>query len=187
MITLGTGVGGAVIYQNRIFRGSTGGAGEIGHMTVDYEGPFARSGVAGAIEGYLGQHFLSRHARYRLLQRTESRIHEMANDDLTDITPEMLYHAAEAGDKPAREVLAWAGHKLGCVLGSAVNLLDIRTIIVGGGVSAAGAYILDPARETLPRYVVPGLHEGLKILREESGNDVGLLGAAHLVFQQDDE
>jgi glucokinase len=187
MITLGTGVGGAVIYQNRIFRGSTGGAGEIGHMTVDYEGPFARSGVAGAIEGYLGQHFLSRHARYRLLQRTESRIHEMANDDLTDITPEMLYHAAEAGDEPAREVLAWAGHKLGCVLGSAVNLLDIRTIIVGGGVSAAGAYILDPARETLPRYVVPGLHEGLKILREESGNDVGLLGAAHLVFQQDDE
>lgn len=187
MITLGTGVGGAVIYQNRIFRGSTGGAGEIGHMTVDYEGPFARSGVAGAIEGYLGQHFLSRHARYRLLQRTESRIHEMANDDLTDITPEMLYHAAKAGDEPAREVLAWAGHKLGCVLGSAVNLLDIRTIIVGGGVSAAGAYILDPARETLPRYVVPGLHEGLKILREESGNDVGLLGAAHLVFQQTDE
>ncbi len=187
MVTLGTGVGGAIIYQNRIFRGSTGGAGEIGHMTIDYEGPFARSGVAGAIEGYLGQQFLSRHARYRLLQRPESRIHAMANDDLTDITPEMLYHAAEAGDEPAREVLAWAGHKLGCVLGSAVNLLDIRTIIVGGGVSAAGAYILDPARETLPRYVVPGLHDGLKILREEGGNDVGLLGAAHLVFQHGDK
>ena len=50
MITLGTGVGGAIIYKNRVFRGSTGGAGEIGHMTIDYEGPFARSGVAGAIE-----------------------------------------------------------------------------------------------------------------------------------------
>lgn len=187
MITLGTGVGGAIIYQNRIFRGSTGGAGEIGHMTVDYEGPFARSGVAGAIEGYLGQQFLSRHARYRLLQRTESRIHDMANDELTDITPEMLYHAAVEGDEPAQEVLAWAGHKLGCVLGSAVNLLDIRTIIVGGGVSAAGHYILDPARRALPRYVTPGLSDDLKILREERGNDVGLLGAAHLLFQHNDE
>lgn len=187
MVTLGTGVGGAIIYQNRIFRGSTGGAGEIGHMTIDYEGPFARSGVAGAIEGYLGQHFLSRHARYRLLQRTESQIHDIANDDLSDITPEMLYNAAVEGDEPAQEVLAWAGHKLGCVLGSAVNLLDIRTIIVGGGVSAAGAYILDPARRTLPRYVTPGLNDNLKILREEQGNDVGLLGAAHLLFQHKDE
>ena len=59
MVTLGTGVGGAIIYNNHIFRGSTGGAAEIGHMTIDYEGPVARSGVAGAVEAYLGQNFLS--------------------------------------------------------------------------------------------------------------------------------
>lgn len=73
MVTLGTGVGGAIIYNNRIFRGSTGGAGEFGHMTIDHEGPRARSGVAGAIEAYLGQRFLSRHARYQLLNHYYSR------------------------------------------------------------------------------------------------------------------
>ncbi len=187
MVTLGTGVGGAIIYRNRIFRGSTGAAGEIGHMTIDYEGPFDRSGVAGAIEAYLGQRFLSRHARYRLMTREDSILHRMAGPDLQGITPKMLYDAAVLGDEGAREVLAWAGHKLGCVLGSAVNLLDIRKIVVGGGLSAAGDFILAPARLTLRRFVMPGMHEGLEIIRETRGNEVGMLGAAHLVFQFLDE
>lgn len=183
MATLGTGVGGAIIYQNRIFRGANGGAGEIGHMTIDYEGPHDRHSVAGAIEGYIGRDFLIHHARYQLLARTESRVHEMTGEDLEGLTPRLLHEAAEAGDEPAKEVLAWAGHKLGCVLASAVNLLDIQTIVVGGGISGAGAYILDPARETLPRFVTVGLRDGLQILRETRGNDVGLLGAGHLIFE----
>lgn len=187
MVTLGTGVGGAIIYRNRIFRGTTGAAGEIGHMTIDYEGPFARSGVAGAIEAYLGQRFLSRHARYRLMNRKDSRIHGMADYDLHGITPRMLYDAAVAGDEGAREILAWAGHKLGCVLGSAINLLDIRKIVVGGGLSAAGDYILDAARRTVHQFVTPALHEGIEIIRESRGNEVGMLGAAHLVFQTLDD
>jgi glucokinase len=187
MVTLGTGVGGAIIYRNRIFRGTTGAAGEIGHMTIDYEGPFARSGVAGAIEAYLGQRFLSRHARYRLMNRRESSIHRMADYDLHGITPLMLYEAAVQGDEGAREMLAWAGHKLGCVLGSAINLLDIRKIVVGGGLSAAGDYILDEARRTVRHFVTPALHEGIEIVRETRGNEVGMLGAAHLVFQSLDD
>ncbi len=183
MVTLGTGVGGAIIYQNTIFRGTTGGAGEIGHMTIDYDGPVARSGVAGAIEAYLGQRFLSRHARYRLLNYPESPLHQEAGPDMKDLTPEMLSHAAEQGDEAAREVLAWAGHKLGCVLGSAINLLDIRTVIVGGGVSAAGDLILDPARKAVGHYIKPGLREGVVILQETLGNEVGMLGAAYLVFE----
>ncbi len=183
MVTLGTGVGGAIIYQNTIFRGTTGGAGEIGHMTIDYDGPVARSGVAGAIEAYLGQRFLSRHARYRLLNYPESPLHQEAGPDMIDLTPEMLSQAAEQGDEAAREVLAWAGHKLGCVLGSAINLLDIRTVIVGGGVSAAGDLILEPARKAVGHYIKPGLREGVVILQETLGNEVGMLGAAYLVFE----
>ncbi len=187
MVTLGTGVGGAIIYQNRIFRGSTGAAGEIGHMTIDYEGPVARSGVSGAIEAYLGQRFLSRHARYRLMNRKDSLIHQLAGPDLMGITPKMLYDAAMSGDKGAREVLAWAGHKLGCVLGSAANLLDIRKFVVGGGLSGAGDLILDATRQTLPSFVLPALAEDLEVVQETAGNDVGMLGAAHLIFQHVDE
>ena len=184
MVTLGTGVGGAIVYRDRIFRGTTGGAGEFGHVSVDYEGPVARSGVAGAIEAYLGQRFLSRHAQDRLRAR-ESILYERAGNDLAALTPKMLFEAAEAGDEPAREVWAWAGHKLGCALGSAINLLDIRTVVVGGGVAAAGDYILEPARAAMKRTVVPGLREGLRIEREPLGNDVALLGAAQLAFQPD--
>ena len=186
-VTLGTGVGGVIIYNNKVFRGSTGGAGEIGHMTIDYEGPFDHAGVAGAIEAYIGQRFLSNHAKYRLHTRSESIIHKMTEGDLSTITPKMLYDAAEDGDEGAREVLSWAGHKLGCVLGSAVNLLDIRKLIIGGGVSAAGPYILKPAYETMVRFVYPGLREGLEIIRETLGNEAGILGAAHLVFEYLDE
>jgi glucokinase len=183
MVTLGTGVGGAIIYQNRIFRGATGAAGEIGHMTINYAGPYENFGIGGAVEGYIGQRFLSHHARLRLRSRTDSLVHEIVDGDLEDLTPRVLYEAAEAGDAPAREMLAWAGHKLGVVLGSAVNLLDIRTIVVGGGVSAAGDYILDPARETMGEFVIPNLRDGLQILREELGNEVSLLGAARLAFE----
>jgi len=187
MVTLGTGVGGAIIYENRIFRGSTGAAGEIGHMSIDYEGPIARSGVSGAIEAYLGQRFLSRQARYMLLNRRDSLIHQVAQPDLKGITPRMLYDAAVSGDRGAREVLEWAGHKLGRVLGSIVNILDIRKFVVGGGLSGAGDYILEPARRSLERSVLPALSEGLEIVQETGGNDVGMLGAAHMVFQHVDE
>ncbi len=187
MITLGTGVGGAIIYQGKLFRGMTGAAGEIGHMSIDPNGPFARSGVAGAIEAYLGQRFLSHHARMRLINEPDSLVHGMAKPDLEDINPKMLFDAASAGDEPAIRFFAWAGHKLGWVLSSSVNLLDIRKIVVGGGVSAAGDFILEPARRTMREGVMPALQEGLEIVRETLGNEVGMLGAAHLAFEYQDE
>lgn len=183
MITLGTGVGGAIIYRNKIFRGSTGGAAEIGHMTIDYEGPFANSGVAGAIESYLGQAFLSDHARDRLVNYPDSLIHDLVDGELEQLEPRILHEAAKNGDQAAKEILEWAGHKLGCVLGSSINLLDIRTVVVGGGVSAAGDFILEPARDTLPDYVMPGLRGDLTILQEVLGNEVSMLGAARLALE----
>ena len=183
MVTLGTGVGGAIIYQKEIFRGTTGGAGEIGHVSIDYEGPLDRYGVAGAIEAYVGSNFLSHHARYQLLNKTESKVHDMADAELRELTPKTLYDAAEQGDLPAREVLAWAGHKLGHMLGSAINLLDIRKIVVGGGMSKAGDFILEPARKTMHEAVMVGMKEDVELVRETLGNEAGMLGAARLVFQ----
>ena len=186
MVTLGTGVGGAILVDGRLFRGATGAAGEIGHVSIDYEGPLSRGGVAGAVEAYLGQRFLSRHARYQLMNRTTA-LHATWGDDLLDITPHALHAAAEAGDAAARDVLAWAGHKLGVALGSVVNLLDIRKIVVGGGVSAADTFLLDPAREALARFVMPAARDGLELVRETRGNDVALLGAARLAFEHSED
>lgn len=182
MVTLGTGVGGAIIHENRLFRGASGAAGEIGHMTIDYEGPYARSGVAGALEAYLGHKFLTRHARYQLLTRPTC-LHEMTEADLADLDPVTLHRAAMGGDPAALEFFAWAGHKLGVALGAIVNLLDIRTFVIGGGVSAAGDVLLDPVRNAIPRYVMPGMRSGITVLRETRGNAVAVQGAARLVFE----
>lgn len=187
MITLGTGVGGAIIYRGKLFRGSTGAAGEIGHMSIDPNGPFARSGVAGAIEAYLGQRFLSHHARMVLINEPDSLVHKLAKPDLVDIDPKMLFDAASEGDEPAIRFFSWAGHKLGWVLSSAVNLLDIRKVVVGGGVSAAGEFILGPALRAMREGVMPALQDGLELVRETLGNEVGMLGAAHLAFEYQDE
>jgi glucokinase len=183
MVTLGTGVGGAILHEGKLFRGATGGAGEIGHLSIDYEGPYARSGVAGAVEAYLGQQFLTHHARYHLLTR-ESVLHERTDTDLRGLTPLLLYEAAKEGDEAAIEMLAWAGHKLGCALGSVVNFLDIRKVVVGGGVSAAGDFLLAPARAALRRFVMPAMADGVELVRETLGNEVALLGAARLAFER---
>ncbi|MGA7306705.1 MAG: ROK family protein, partial [Rhodothermales bacterium] len=82
----------------------------------------------------------------------------------------------------AAEILAWAGHKLGWGLGSVVNVLDIRKIVVGGGVSAAGDLILGPARTALTQVVMPGMRDGVELVRETLGNQAGMLGAAQLAF-----
>ena len=181
MVTLGTGVGGAIVLDRQVYRGTTGAAGEVGHVSVDFEGPYSRAGVAGAIEAYLGQRFLSEHARDRLRTR-ETSLHATAGPDLVGLTPHALAAAATAGDAAARDVLAWAGHKLGAALGSVVNLLDIRKVVVGGGVSAAGDLLLVPAREALRQAVMPAMRDGLEIVQERRGNDVALLGAARLAF-----
>ncbi|MFT5144206.1 MAG: glucokinase [Rhodothermales bacterium] len=187
MVTLGTGVGGAIIYKNRIFRGATGGAGEIGHMTIDYNGPADNHGIRGASEAYLGQRFLSAHAAEMVRAAPHSILKDLLKSPGTDLTPKMVFDAAQKGDAVAAEILAWAGHKLGVLLGSAVNLLDIRKIVVGGGLSAAGDYIFDSARSTIKQFVTHGLRDGIEIIQEPRGNDVGVLGAAHLVFQDADD
>ncbi len=165
MVTLGTGVGGAIIVNKRLFRGVTGAAGEIGHVSIDYEGPYSRAGVPGAIEAYLGQRYLSHHARYQLLSR-ETQLHETAGQELRHMDPRQLHTAASIGDKAAIEVLAWAGHKLGVMLGSVVNLLDIRKIVVGGGTSQAAEFLLGPARKALLRHTMPAMMEGVELVQE---------------------
>jgi glucokinase len=184
MITLGTGVGGAIIHERKLFRGTTGAAGEIGHVSIDYAGPVAAAGIPGVVEAYVGQRFLSEHARRRLEGHPESLVFDLLEARLENLSPKTLADAAQQGDAIAKEILAWAGHKLGWGLGSVVNVLDIRKVIVGGGVSAAGELILGPAREALLSAVMPGMRQGVEIIRETLGNQVGMLGAAQLAFDR---
>lgn len=184
MITLGTGVGGGIIYNNKIYRGTTGMAGELGHVIINYHGPLSNSNTRGGIEAYLGQRFLSRFAADTIRQNTDNPLYEKFHKDFEKLEPVDLYHAAEEGNELAIDILRQAGEKLGYAIVNYIHILDIKKIVVSGGVAKAGKWILGPAEETALKYLMPPFREGFEIMYESLGNDAALLGAASLAFEE---
>lgn len=184
MITLGTGVGGGIIYNNKIYRGTTGMAAELGHVIIDYHGPLSNSNTRGGIEAYLGQRFLSRYAADTIRQHEDNPLYKTFHKNFEKLEPVDLYHAAKEGNELAIEILKKTGEKLGYAIVNYIHILDIRKIVVSGGVAKAGKFILDPAKKTAMRYLMPPFRENFDIIYESLGNDAALLGAASLAFEE---
>lgn len=185
MITLGTGVGGGIIYNGELFRGSTGAAAELGHVIINYHGPLSNSNTRGGIEAYLGQRFLSRFAADRIRQNSENPLYKEFVNRFEELEPLDLYEAASDGNELAQEILYSSGEKLGYAIVNYIHVLDIRKIIVSGGVSKAGDWILKPARETAYKYMMTTFHDGFELIHESLGNEAAILGAASLAFRQE--
>lgn len=184
MVTLGTGVGGGIIFENKIYRGTTGMAAELGHVIIDYHGPLSNSNTRGGIEAYLGQRFLSRYAADTIRQHTDNPLYKTFHKDFEKLEPVDLYHAAKEGNSLAIEILRKTGEKLGYAIVNYIHVLDIRKVVVSGGVAKAGKYILDPAKETASKLLMPPFLEDFDIIYESLGNDAALLGAASLAFEE---
>ncbi len=182
----GTGVGGGIILDKKIFHGPYGAAGEIGHISIDYNGPECNCGSRGCIESYIGQRYLSERTR-DLLKRASndtppSKIVELVNGNLSKIEPHIISQAAEEGDATARMILAEAGELLGYALASALNMLDLRTIIIGGGISAVPEFVFKSVESAARARVLKPHKVGVRVIRAELGNAAGMIGAASLVL-----
>jgi glucokinase len=182
MVTLGTGVGGGLILDGKIYRGPFGGAGELGHITIDYNGPLCNCGNRGCVEAYVGAKYLTQRAVEGVKNNPGSRILALVKNDITQIDPKVISLAAEEGDTTAIDIFAEAGKHLGIGLASVVNLLDVRLIIIGGGVAHAGKPLFDAVRESVKHHVLKPMAEGLEVLPAKLGNSAGILGAAALVL-----
>jgi len=178
----GTGVGGGIILNNRIYRGPSGGAGEIGHCSIDYNGPECNCGNRGCVEAYIGQRYLSRRTAEKLKSRPDSKILELVNGDLSKLEPMYLAEAAQKRDQLAREMLVEAGTLLGVAIAAVMNVMDLRVSIIGGGVSAAGGFVLDAIEQSVKSRVLKPLQSDIRVLQAQLGNDAGILGAAGLVL-----
>jgi len=183
MVTLGTGVGGGIIYSNKIYKGTRGMAGELGHVIIDYHGPLSNSVTRGTIEAYLGQRFLSRYAADLIMQNPKNELYAKFNNNFDKLEPLDLYHAAEEGNDLAILILKKSGTRLGYAIVNYVHILDIRKFVVSGGVAKAGHWLLEPAKDAALKYLMPPYHDGFEIFYEDLGNDGALLGAASLAFQ----
>ncbi|MCE1187668.1 MAG: ROK family protein [Ignavibacteria bacterium] len=185
MVTLGTGVGGGIVIKKKIFRGDSGAAGEFGHMTIDFNGPKCNCGSRGCIEAYLGINYLTQHVASDLGRHSSSKIFELIDYNLDNLTPLIISKAAKAGDEYAISVITDAGTKLGYAISSVCNLLDITSIIVGGGVAGFGQLLFDSAKASAKERVLKSLRDKITILPAKLSNEAGILGASSLVVYND--
>lgn len=174
-LTLGTGVGGALILGGRLWSGRSGYAGEIGHVQLDPEGARCGCGSRGCLETIVGSQGWTRRAEERLRTRSSA----LAAGSLQ---PETIVDAARAGDAVALEVVDETARALGQALGSALNLLNVERVVIGGGVSAAGAFLLDRVASETRTRCWPQAFADCSFRLAELGADAGVVGAARVAM-----
>ena len=180
-ITLGTGVGGGLVLNKNLYRGAHSMAGEVGHISIDMNGPAAPTG-RGGVEQNVGNRRLVERALQALDGGRASRILELAGGQRAAVTPKVICEAAEAGDALALEIFDFAADCLATMLASVSYLLQPQAFIFGGGVAAAGKILFDPLRKHLNERLSPYFAERVVIKRTELGNDAGVVGSATLIF-----
>lgn len=183
MITLGTGVGGGIVINKKLYKGSHGMAGELGHVIIDYKGPSTNSVTPGTIEAYLGQRFLSRLAIDQIKQHPNNSLYKEFHLNFDKLEPVDLTNAANEGNELAIEILSQAGECLGYAIINYTHMFDIRKYVLCGGVSQAGDWLFKSARSIIEQYMMLPFQEDLEIIYEDLGNDSALLGAAGLAFE----
>jgi glucokinase len=162
LLTLGTGVGGAIVLDGKLFVGHQGTAGELGLITLNPDGPPCNSGNQGSLEQYASAQAIRRR---------------------TGMEPEQLGALAIAGDAKALTFWQSYGRDLGAGLASLVYVLTPEAVIIGGGVSASAKFFFPALQAELERRVLPSSRTGLQILPAELGNQAGIVGAAKLALQ----
>ncbi len=163
LLTLGTGVGGAVILDTKLFAGHLGAAGELGLIAINPDGPECNSGNRGSLEQYVSVQAIRRE---------------------TGLEPLELANLAKSGDAKALEYWENYGRYLGIGLASIIYILTPEAIIIGGGISAAAEFFLPTVRSEIERRVLPSSREDLQLLVAQLGNQAGMVGAAKLAFMQ---
>jgi len=181
-IIWGTGIGGGIILNRKLYRGPSGGAGEVGHISIDYEGPMCGCGSRGCVEAYIGQKYLSNRTIEKVKTQPSSLILELVRGDYSKIEPMYISQAAEAGDELARSILCEAGTFLGVAVGGVMNTMDLRVSVIGGGVSAAGSLVINAVQDSVRAHVLKPLRDDIRVIQSELGNNAGILGAAGLVL-----
>jgi glucokinase len=180
-LTLGTGIGGALILDGRIFRGSNGMAGEFGHMQVVPEGRLCECGNTGCWEQYCSGNSLVRAARVSVAAASPDaeNLRRLTEDDPDRVTGALVSQAAADGDKAALEALREIGDWLGVGVAGLAAAFDPDLVVVGGGVSDAGAMLFEPAQAALGRTLTGrGYRPEPRIVPALLGTAAGFVGAA---------
>jgi glucokinase len=183
-ITLGTGIGGAIVRKGRVMRGVSGAAGEAGHMTVSLGGRLCSCGNRGCLEAYASGTAIAAMSRQRLSEGTTSALSDLCGGDPERITAAMVTRAAREGDGLATGVLQEAARYLGAGLAGLVNLLNPDRIVLAGGVVQAGELLMAPVRAEVRQRAFEASAEACVIAVAREPEVAGVRGAA-LTFRRE--
>jgi glucokinase len=183
-VTLSTGIGGGIMIDGRIYTGANGTAGEIGHMTIDPQGPPCNCGNIGCWEQLGSGTALAREARSEILAGAPTSILNRAGGDPEKVNAEIIHRAAEEGDSLAMELIARTGMYVGIGLANLINIFNPERIVIGGGLSNIGDMLLEPAYREAERRAFQQSFQAVRFLRAELGRNSGVLGAAAFAHEQ---
>ena len=183
-LTVSTGIGGGIIIGGRLYLGTSGSAGELGHMTIDVNGSRDSCGNIGCLEQMASGTAIADAAKRRLREGKSSTLTRMVDGEIENVTAEKVALAARDGDRLASEVIHRAACYLGAGLTNIVNIFNPEMIVVGGGVSKMGDLLLEPARQVVAERAFELPAEAVHIVTAELGDDAGVLGAACFARQQ---
>jgi len=179
LFTLGTGIGGGIIYNNKLFNVSA----EIGHMTINTHGEKCHCGNIGCLESFASARAILSKAVSILEKDRESLLREYCGGNFYKLTAEDIYKAALDGDSFARELLRDAGKHLGIGIANIINLISPEAIILAGGLIGAWDIYIQEAIKEASRRSFKELFDTVKIIPSSLMDDAGILGSAGLVFQ----
>jgi len=183
-ITLSTGIGGGIVIDGKIYSGTIGAAGEVGHMTIDDEGPICNCGNRGCWETLASGTALAREARHRIKEGVTTSILEYAEGDVEKVTAQVVHSAAEQGDSLAKELIARTGYYVGVGLANLINIFNPELIVIGGGLSNIGDMLLKPAFKVAGERAYKEAFQAVRFASAELGRDSGVLGAAAFALQE---
>jgi glucokinase len=175
---IGTGVGGGLVVNNRLVLGIGGTAGELGHQTVDLNGPICGCGNRGCIEVFASGPAIAAEAARGVRQGWNTKIADLIDHDLNQLTAEVVAQAAEMGDEFAIEVWNRAGSYLGIGVANILTSVGVKRVVIGGGVAKAGEFLLEPIRREVQKRVFLVPVEKVEILPAKLGTDAGIVGMA---------
>ena len=184
LLTIGTGIGGGIIIDGRLYHGPSGSAGELGHMTVDVHGPRCVCGNIGCLETLVSGPVIANEARKRIAQGERSSLVDMVAGRIEDITAEEIGVAARAGDSLALDIITEAATYLGVGLVNLVNIFNPEMIIIGGGVAELGDLLLEPARRVVKERAFRMSAQAVRIVTAQLGDEAGVRGAALFALEQ---
>ena len=177
-LTLGTGIGGGIVLNGRVFHGASDSAGEIGHMTIDSTGRKCKCGNYGCLEQYASGPAIALRAAEGIEAGAETMLVDLVDGRLEEITAATVYEAAVLGDIYANEVMKETAKFLGAGVANLINVLNPDMIVIAGGVTRAGEHLFGPLRSEVRRRAFRSAEEACQIVSAQLAGTAGVIGAA---------